>query len=70
MEENSMKRFTPAEMARMKEALYMGLARGETDVREATRRMRKILGMSQKDYARKVAGIFPSDTVPIRKRFR
>jgi len=29
------------------------------DVREATRRMRKILGMSQKDYARKAAAIFP-----------
>jgi transcriptional regulator with XRE-family HTH domain len=54
-----MKRFTPAEMARMKETLYMGLARGDIDVREATRRMRKILGMNQKDYARKVAGISP-----------
>ena len=54
-----MKRFTPAEMARMKEALYTDLARGEIDVREATRRMRKILGMNQKDYARKVAGISP-----------
>jgi DNA-binding XRE family transcriptional regulator len=59
MEEDPMKRFTPAEMARMKEALYMDLARGEIDVREATRRMRKILGMSQKDYARKVAAISP-----------
>ena len=54
-----MKRFIATEMARMKEALYMGLARGEIDVREATRRMRKILGMSQKDYAGKVAGISP-----------
>lgn len=59
MEENPMKRFTPAEMARMKETLYMDLARGHIDVREATRRMRKILGMSQKDYARKVAAISP-----------
>ena len=54
-----MKRFTPAEMARMKETLYMDLARGDVDVRDATRRMRKILGMSQKDYARKVAAISP-----------
>ena len=54
-----MKRFTPAEMARMKETLYVNLARGDIDVREATRRMRKILGMSQKDYARKVAAISP-----------
>ena len=54
-----MKRFTPAEMARMKEALYVDLARGNIDVREATRRMRKIIGMNQKDYARKVAAISP-----------
>lgn len=54
-----MKRFTPAEMARMKEALYVDLARGDINVREATRRMRKILGMNQKDYARKVAAISP-----------
>lgn len=54
-----MKRFTSAEMARMKETLYVDLARGNIDVREATRRMRKILGMNQKDYARKVAAISP-----------
>ena len=54
-----MKRRTPAEMARMKETLYVDLARGNIDVREATRRMRKILGMNQKDYARKVAAISP-----------
>jgi len=54
-----MKRFTPAEMARMKETLYADLARGDIDVRQATRRMRKILGMNQKDYARKVAAISP-----------
>lgn len=54
-----MKRYTPSEMARMKETLYVDLARGDIDVREATRQMRKILGMNQKDYARKVAGISP-----------
>jgi putative transcriptional regulator len=54
-----MKRFPPAEMARMKEALYIALARGDIDIREATRKMRKILGMNQKDYARKVASISP-----------
>jgi len=46
-------------MARMKETLYIGLARGDVDVREATKQMRKILGMSQKDYARKIAAISP-----------
>jgi len=54
-----LKRFSPAEMARMKEALYLDLARGDIDLRAATRRMRKILGMSQKEYARKVAAISP-----------
>lgn len=54
-----MKRYSATEMARMKEALYIDLARGDIDVREATRRMRKILGMNQKDYARKVAAISP-----------
>lgn len=54
-----MKRFSPAEMARMKETLYVDLARGNLDVREATRQMRKILGMTQKDYARKIAAISP-----------
>jgi transcriptional regulator with XRE-family HTH domain len=54
-----MKRLTPAETARMKETLYVELARGDIDMREATRRMRKILGMNQKEYAKKVAAISP-----------
>jgi transcriptional regulator with XRE-family HTH domain len=54
-----MKRPSPDEMARMKENLYRDLARGAVDIREASRRMRRILGMSQKDYARKVAGVAP-----------
>jgi len=54
-----MKRATPKEMAGMKEALYLGLAQGDIGVREATRRMRKILGMNQKEYALKVVGISP-----------
>jgi transcriptional regulator with XRE-family HTH domain len=43
----------------MKEALYGDLASGRIDIRAATRQMRKILGMNQKDYARKVAGVSP-----------
>ena len=54
-----MKRPDPQEMARMKEALYLGLAKGDIDIREATRQMRKILGMTQKEYAKKVADISP-----------
>lgn len=54
-----MKRPPQAEMTRLKETLYRDLARGEVDIREATRRMRRLLGMNQKDYALKVAGISP-----------
>ena len=54
-----MKRPPAEEMARMKEELYCDLARGDIGIREATRRMRKILGMNQKEYAQKVAGISP-----------
>jgi len=54
-----MKRHTSAEMSRMKAALYIDLAKGAVDIREASRRMRRILGMNQKDYARKVACISP-----------
>ncbi len=54
-----LKRPAPKEMARMKEALYLDLASGSIDIRRATVRMRKILGMNQKEYARKVAGISP-----------
>ncbi|MBW2203690.1 MAG: helix-turn-helix transcriptional regulator [Deltaproteobacteria bacterium] len=46
-------------MARMKEALYLGLAKGDIDIRKATLQMRKILGMTQKEYAKKVADISP-----------
>ena len=41
----------------MKDELYLSLAQGDIGIREATRRMRKILGMSQKEYAQKVANI-------------
>ena len=54
-----MKRPEMQQMAQMKVELYHGLARGEIDIRQATRRMRLILGMSQKEYARKIAHISP-----------
>lgn len=54
-----MKRPTRQEMAAMKEALYSDLASGAIDIQHATRNMRKILGMSQKDYAQKIAGVSP-----------
>jgi transcriptional regulator with XRE-family HTH domain len=54
-----MKRPTTKEMARMKEELYLDLAQGNIGIRDATRRMRKILGMTQTEYAQKVAVISP-----------
>ena len=54
-----MKKPTSEEMARMKEELYISLAIGHIGIRDATRRMRKILGMNQKEYAQKVANISP-----------
>ena len=54
-----MKRPTSKEMAMMKEELYLGLAQGDIGIREATRRMRKILGMNQMEFAQKVADISP-----------
>jgi len=54
-----MKRPNNKEAAEMKEALYINLAVGDIGIQEATRQMRKILGMTQKDYAKKIAGISP-----------
>jgi transcriptional regulator with XRE-family HTH domain len=45
--------------AALKEELYYALACGDIDIREASRKMRKILGMSQKEYAKKIAGVSP-----------
>ena len=54
-----MKRPNNKEAAEMKEALYISLAVGDIGIQEATRQMRKILGLTQKDYAKKIAGISP-----------
>ena len=42
-----------------KQRLRDAIARGEISIGEAVRRMRKIIGMSQKDYARRIVGISP-----------
>ena len=54
-----MKKYTSQETVRMREALYAELARGDIDIRAATKKMRKIIGLNQRDYARKVARISP-----------
>lgn len=42
-----------------KEKLYEALSIGEISIGEATKRMRKIVGLTQKDYAEKVLKIYP-----------
>ncbi len=54
-----MKRPNSQETANLKESLYLDLAKGSIDIRQATRQMRKILGMTQKDYAKKIARVSP-----------
>lgn len=54
-----MKRYSEPETRKMKDELYKDLARGAVEIREATRRMRKIIGLTQADYAKKVAKISP-----------
>ncbi len=54
-----MKRPNQSDMTNMKEALYLELAAGTIGIRQATRQMRKILGMTQKEYAQKIARVSP-----------
>ena len=54
-----MRRYSDQEMTAMKEKLYSDLAAGTIDIRDATRNMRKIIGMTQAEYARKVVKISP-----------
>lgn len=54
-----MKRPSPQQMADMREDLYRDLASGRIDIRQATRQMRRILGMTQRDYALKIADVSP-----------
>jgi len=54
-----MKQYSEHEIRMMKEELYSGLAMGNIDIRDATSRMRKIIGLTQADYAKKVAKISP-----------
>ena len=50
-----------------KELLFEALASGEITIGEATKRMRKIVGLTQKDYAEKVLKIYPRVLMEIEK---
>ena len=53
------KKRTPEEIRRGKEALYTDIDQGVLTIGEATRRMRKIVGMTQTEYAEKILKIYP-----------
>jgi len=53
------KKRTPEEIRREKEALYTDIGQGLLTIGEATRRMRKIVGMTQTEYAEKILKIYP-----------
>jgi DNA-binding XRE family transcriptional regulator len=59
MPRRSTKKRTPEEIRREKEAFYAELDRGLLTIGQATRRMRKIVGMTQAEYAEKILRIYP-----------
>jgi DNA-binding XRE family transcriptional regulator len=50
---------TQEEIHRQRVALYDDLDRGLLSIGEATRRMRKIVGMTQTEYAERILKIYP-----------
>lgn len=50
-----------------KEHLFEALASGEITIGQATKRMRRIVGLTQKDYAEKVLKIYPRVLMEIEK---
>ncbi len=54
-----MKRYSHDEMTEMKEKLYSDFAGGSIGIRDSTRHMRKIIGITQAEYAKNVVKISP-----------
>lgn len=50
---------TPEEVRSEKESLYADIEAGRMTIGQATRSMRKIVGMTQTEYAEKVLKIYP-----------
>lgn len=57
----------PADIRREKEALYADLEAGRLTLGQATRRMRKIVGLTQVKYAGEVLKIYPRVLMEIEK---
>ncbi len=54
-----MKRLSSQELDARREALKAALRAGRISLSESVREMRRLTGMTQKDYAEKVAKVFP-----------
>ncbi|ABQ24475.1 helix-turn-helix transcriptional regulator [Geotalea uraniireducens] len=59
MPRRATKKRTPEEIRREKEALYADIDAGLLTIGQATRRMRKIVGLTQTEYAEKILKIYP-----------
>lgn len=55
----SRKKLTHEEFQQRREALYNALAQGALTLGQATREMRLLTGMTQKEYAEKILKIYP-----------
>lgn len=63
----SSKKRTPEDIRKEKEALYADIEAGSLTLGQATRRMRKIVGLTQAEYAEKVLKIYPRVLMEIEK---
>ena len=62
-----MRKLLPEEVQEEKEKLYEEIVQGRLTIGQATLRMRKIVGLTQKDYAEKILKIYPRVLMDIEK---
>ncbi len=62
-----MRKFPPEEVQKEKEKFYEEIMQGRLTIGQATLRMRKIVGLTQKDYAEKILKIYPRVLMDIEK---
>jgi DNA-binding XRE family transcriptional regulator len=67
MPRKSTKKRKPEDIRLEKEALYADIEAGRLTLGQATRRMRKIVGLTQVEYAGKVLKIYPRVLMEIEK---
>ncbi len=67
MARKSTKKRKPEDIRREKEALYADIEAGRLTLGQATRLMRKIVGLTQVEYAGKVLKIYPRVLMEIEK---